>query len=139
MATRGELLAWMIETSKPLTTRYFAGFDDANRRIADALRVIEVIENRPAATLAREIQQAFQAELVPEAVGYANADAGDTLRQDLARLTAEPVTAPVTIDPATRQAIVLGAGDRVSNGCQTTGAVLLCRLVDASIAVWPLR
>jgi hypothetical protein len=31
MATRGEMLAWMIETSKPLTTRYFAGFNDANR------------------------------------------------------------------------------------------------------------
>jgi hypothetical protein len=44
-----------------------------------------------------------------------------------------------TLDPATRQATVLGSGDRVSNGCQTTGAVLLCRLIDASIAVWPLR
>jgi len=31
MSTRGEMLAWMIETSRPLTTRYFAGFTDANR------------------------------------------------------------------------------------------------------------
>lgn len=31
MPTRGEILAWMIETSKPLTTRYFAVFHDANR------------------------------------------------------------------------------------------------------------
>lgn len=31
MATRGEMLASMIESSKPLTTRYFAGFTDANR------------------------------------------------------------------------------------------------------------
>jgi hypothetical protein len=44
-----------------------------------------------------------------------------------------------TLDPATRQATVLGAGDQVSNDCQTVGAVLLCRLIDASIAVWTLR
>jgi len=31
MATKGETLAWMIEASTPLATRYFAGFDDATR------------------------------------------------------------------------------------------------------------
>lgn len=31
MPTRSETLAWMIEASKPLVTRYFAGFDDGNR------------------------------------------------------------------------------------------------------------
>ena len=29
--TKGETLAWMIDSSKPLATRYFAGFDDSNR------------------------------------------------------------------------------------------------------------
>ncbi|MFG0244184.1 MAG: DinB family protein [Phycisphaerales bacterium JB054] len=29
--TKGETLAWMIDVSKPLATRYFAGFDDNNR------------------------------------------------------------------------------------------------------------
>lgn len=43
------------------------------------------------------------------------------------------------LDPATRRARILGAADRVSNGCRTTGAVLVCRLIDASIGVWPLR
>ena len=31
MTTRPETLARMVETSVPLTTRYFAGFTDANR------------------------------------------------------------------------------------------------------------
>lgn len=29
--TRGEVLAWMIDASKPLVIRYFAGFEDGNR------------------------------------------------------------------------------------------------------------
>lgn len=31
MASKGEILAWMVEASTPLATRYFAGFDDSNR------------------------------------------------------------------------------------------------------------
>ncbi|HZW11325.1 MAG TPA: DinB family protein, partial [Phycisphaerales bacterium] len=31
MATRGEMLAWVIGSSRALMTRYFAGFTDANR------------------------------------------------------------------------------------------------------------
>ncbi|MBK7404955.1 MAG: DinB family protein [Phycisphaerales bacterium] len=31
MPSRSETLAWMIEASTPLATRYFAGFTDANR------------------------------------------------------------------------------------------------------------
>ncbi len=31
MTTKSETLAWMIDASKPLVTRYFAGFDDSNR------------------------------------------------------------------------------------------------------------
>jgi hypothetical protein len=43
------------------------------------------------------------------------------------------------LDPADRSVDVLGSADRVSNGCETGGGVLACRLVDASVAVWPLR
>jgi len=42
------------------------------------------------------------------------------------------------LDPADRSVDVLGSADRVSNGCETGGGVLACRLVDASVAVWPL-
>jgi hypothetical protein len=43
------------------------------------------------------------------------------------------------LDPADRSVDVLGAADHVSSGCETGGGVLACRLVDASVAVWPLR
>jgi len=43
------------------------------------------------------------------------------------------------LDPADRSVEVLGSADRVSSGCETGGGVLACRLVDASVAVWPLR
>jgi hypothetical protein len=43
------------------------------------------------------------------------------------------------LDPATRAVHLLGAADRVSGGCETGAAVLICRLVDASVAVWDLR
>ena len=43
------------------------------------------------------------------------------------------------LDPADRSVAVLGSADRVSSGCETGGGVLACRLVDASVAVWPLR
>lgn len=43
------------------------------------------------------------------------------------------------LDPATQGVRVLGSADRVSGGCETEGPVLICRLVDASIAVWDLR
>lgn len=43
------------------------------------------------------------------------------------------------LDPATRRVRVLGGGEDVSGGCQTGGGVLICRLIDASVAVWPLR
>jgi hypothetical protein len=43
------------------------------------------------------------------------------------------------LDPADRSVDVLGSADRVSNGCETGGGVLACRLVDASVAVWRLR
>jgi hypothetical protein len=42
------------------------------------------------------------------------------------------------LDPADRSVEVLGSADRVSGGCETGGGVLACRLVDASVAVWPL-
>ena len=43
------------------------------------------------------------------------------------------------LDPADRSVDVLGSAERVSSGCETGGGVLACRLVDASVAVWPLR
>ncbi len=42
------------------------------------------------------------------------------------------------LDPATRQVRVLGSADRVSGGCETGAKALICRLVDASVAVWRL-
>jgi hypothetical protein len=43
------------------------------------------------------------------------------------------------LDPADRSIDVLGRADRVSGGCETGADVLVCRLVDASVAVWRLR
>ena len=42
------------------------------------------------------------------------------------------------LDPATRRVRPLGSADGVSGGCETGARVLICRLVDASIAVWRL-
>ncbi|MFF5293204.1 PQQ-binding-like beta-propeller repeat protein [Paractinoplanes globisporus] len=43
------------------------------------------------------------------------------------------------LDPADRSVDVLGLADRVSGGCETSAGVLVCRLIDASVAVWRLR
>ncbi|WP_433368512.1 hypothetical protein ACQPZX_41695 [Actinoplanes sp. CA-142083] len=43
------------------------------------------------------------------------------------------------LDPADRSIEVLGRADRVSGGCATSDGVMVCRLVDASVAVWRLR
>ena len=43
------------------------------------------------------------------------------------------------LDPARRTVRILGTADEVSNSCQTTAGLLICRLVDASIGMWPLR
>jgi hypothetical protein len=43
------------------------------------------------------------------------------------------------LDPATRRIRILGGGERVSGDCSATGDALVCRLVDASVAVWRLR
>jgi hypothetical protein len=43
------------------------------------------------------------------------------------------------LDPATRGVRVLGTGEEVSGDCEVGAGVLLCRLVDASVALWPLR
>lgn len=42
------------------------------------------------------------------------------------------------LDPATRRVRILGSADRVSGGCETGAKALICRLVDASVAVWRL-
>jgi hypothetical protein len=42
------------------------------------------------------------------------------------------------LDPDTMRVRILGSGDRVSGGCEASGGALVCRLVDASIAVWRL-
>jgi hypothetical protein len=42
------------------------------------------------------------------------------------------------LDPARRSARILGVGDRVSGDCQTSAGALICRLLDASVAIWQL-
>ncbi|MBU2662372.1 PQQ-like beta-propeller repeat protein [Actinoplanes bogorensis] len=43
------------------------------------------------------------------------------------------------LDPARRTVRIIGTADDVSNSCQVAAGLLICRLVDASVAMWPLR
>ncbi|HET6479002.1 MAG TPA: hypothetical protein VFG35_03020 [Actinoplanes sp.] len=43
------------------------------------------------------------------------------------------------LDPATMSVRLLGTADEVSNSCQAVAGLFICRLVDASVALWPLR
>jgi outer membrane protein assembly factor BamB len=43
------------------------------------------------------------------------------------------------LDPATREVDYLGTAPRVSGDCEVGSGVLICRLVDASVAVWQLE
>jgi hypothetical protein len=43
------------------------------------------------------------------------------------------------LDPERRTTTILGRADQVSGGCQTSADALVCRLVDASVAIWRLR
>jgi hypothetical protein len=43
------------------------------------------------------------------------------------------------LDPATRAVRLLGRADQVSGDCQTTREVLICRRIDASVGIWPLK
>ena len=40
--------------------------------------------------------------------------------------------------PVVRRILLLGVADHVSGDCQTTGRVLICRRLDASVGIWPL-
>ncbi len=42
------------------------------------------------------------------------------------------------LDPARLTTVLLGVADHVSGDCQTTGRVLICRRLDASVGIWPL-
>ena len=42
------------------------------------------------------------------------------------------------LDPATRGVRVLGMATGVADDCRSTTAVLVCRGIDASVAIWPL-
>ncbi|MCO8270885.1 hypothetical protein M1L60_09805 [Actinoplanes sp. TRM 88003] len=42
------------------------------------------------------------------------------------------------LDPATLSIRLLGTADDVSNSCQAAAGLLICRLVDADVALWPL-
>jgi hypothetical protein len=44
-----------------------------------------------------------------------------------------------TLDPVRRTATILGRGEEVSGNCQASADALVCRLNDASVAVWKLR
>jgi len=43
------------------------------------------------------------------------------------------------LDPATMRVRILGSGSRVAGGCEVSAGALVCRLVDASVAVWKLQ
>jgi hypothetical protein len=43
------------------------------------------------------------------------------------------------LDPDRRTATILGRGEAVFGSCQTSADALICRLNDASVAIWPLR
>jgi hypothetical protein len=43
------------------------------------------------------------------------------------------------LDPDQRRVQILGSGSQVSGNCQTSVGALVCRLVDASVAIWRLR
>jgi hypothetical protein len=43
------------------------------------------------------------------------------------------------LDPATRKVTVTGTADDVSGSCRAAAGMLICRLIDASVALWPLR
>ncbi len=43
------------------------------------------------------------------------------------------------LDPQRLTVRLLGTVDQVSNSCQTTAGLLICRLVDADVGIWPLR
>ena len=45
----------------------------------------------------------------------------------------------VVLDPARRTATILGRGEAVQGSCQTSADALVCRLNDASVAIWRLR
>jgi putative pyrroloquinoline-quinone binding quinoprotein len=42
------------------------------------------------------------------------------------------------LDPRTRRSSILGSAERVSGDCEFTPDAFICRLVDASVAVWEL-
>jgi hypothetical protein len=42
------------------------------------------------------------------------------------------------LDPATLTVRVLGMATEVSGDCQATTDVLVCRRIDAGVAIWPL-
>jgi hypothetical protein len=44
-----------------------------------------------------------------------------------------------TLDPVRRTATILGRGEAVFGSCQTSADALVCRLNDASVALWRLR
>jgi hypothetical protein len=43
------------------------------------------------------------------------------------------------LDPATQGVRLLGTAEEVSGDCQSTGDVLVCRLMDASVGIWSLK
>jgi hypothetical protein len=43
------------------------------------------------------------------------------------------------LDPARRTVQIIGSADRISGDCQSSAGAMICRLVDASVAVYRLR
>jgi hypothetical protein len=62
------------------------GFDEEHRRVADALRAIEVVEHRPIGAIVREVRQSFQTMVGSELANYATSDEVFRLGRELAEL-----------------------------------------------------
>jgi hypothetical protein len=62
-----------------------------------------------------------------------------TLTYGMREAGAEYVVWYGVLDPAKLDVRILGSAQRVSNDCQVSAGALICRLVDASVAVWRLR
>jgi outer membrane protein assembly factor BamB len=66
----------------------------------------------------------------------------DTVPQTLYGIHLVPGASTIyygTLDPVRRTASILGRGEAVQGSCQTSSDALICRLNDASVAIWKLR
>ncbi|GAA0456443.1 hypothetical protein Ade02nite_05340 [Paractinoplanes deccanensis] len=65
--------------------------------------------------------------------------AGDGLLYGKIDIHGRYVTHYGVLDPATRRVRVTGTATGVAGSCRAGAGMLICRLIDASVALWPLR